>query len=227
VHSVVVLEDIELIPVLELEPTVFAADDRPLPSGTCQDMREEWCRYWLDSLADSGITGLMAVERGSWNVPTSEFTDPTLLGRVLEVIFQKRLEGELPPDWGPLNGGLALRCQSQSVLIEPGCCADLGDVAGWRKVVGYRQAEWRLLPIGHPSQWVLYRTPRLIISDLHEAVEPPPTARWAICPDQLQVALVAAEIELERFAGQIAGALPSRYEADARRMGRTLAGLNE
>ena len=37
--------------------------------------------------------------------------------------LEKRLDLELPPDWGPLNGGLALRCQSQNVLIGPGCCA--------------------------------------------------------------------------------------------------------
>jgi hypothetical protein len=226
VSSIVALEDIELIPVLELAPYDFRADDRPMPPGIVQDMPEEWYRYWLGSLADSGITGLMPIYRGSWNVPTSEFTDPTMLGRVLEVTFQKRLEAEFPPDWGPLHGGLALRCQSQSVVAEPGCCADLGDIAGWRKIAGYRQAEWRLLPIGHPSQSVLYRAPRLIISDRHEAVWPP-AARWAVCPDQLQVALVPAEIELERFAGQIAGALPSRYQADAHRMGRILAGLNE
>lgn len=71
--GIVVLEDIELIPVVELEPSVFAANDRSLPSSMYEDMPEEWYRYWLESLADSGIAGLMPVQRGSWHVPTSEF----------------------------------------------------------------------------------------------------------------------------------------------------------
>ena len=74
--SIVVLEDIELIPVLKFEPFRFATEGRSSPSGAYEDMREEWHRYWLESLADSRITGLMPIERGSWHVPTSEFTDP-------------------------------------------------------------------------------------------------------------------------------------------------------
>jgi hypothetical protein len=227
VHSVLVLEDAELIPVLELEPSVFATDERPLPSGLHRDQPQEWHRYWLESLADSGITGLAPVQDGSWHIPTTEFTEPALLRRVLEAIFRNLSERGLfdQPDDLPLDGGLALRSQSRNVLIQPACCADLGNVADWRKAVGYRQAEWQTLWIGHPWLLVQYQAPRLIISDSCQGNDP--TTRWAVCPDQLQVALVAAEIELERFAGQIAGALPSRYEADARRIGRRLAGLNE
>jgi hypothetical protein len=227
VQSIVVLEGIELIPVLKLEPFRFGAEDRSAPSGIYEDMPEEWCRYWLESLADSGITDLMPIERGSWHVPTSEFTGAVLLGRLLEVIFQNLVKAgfSIDLDCLPLDGGLALRCQSQNVLIEPGCCGDLGNVASWREAVGHRQAEWRPLWIGHPALSVLYRAPRLIISSPHDADEP--TARWAVCPNQLQVAIDAAEIELERFAGQIAMALPSDYKAESRLMGRKLAGLGQ
>ena len=55
--SIVVLEDIELIPVLKFEPFRFATEGRSSPSGIYEDMPEEWYRYWLESLADSGITG--------------------------------------------------------------------------------------------------------------------------------------------------------------------------
>ena len=167
----------------------------------------------------------MPVERGSWHVPTSEFTDPALLRRVLEVIFQNLSEAGFSIDLEclPLDGGLALRCQSQ-VLIEPGCCADLGDVAGWREAVGYRQAKWQPVSNGHPWVSVRYDAPRLILSDPHEG-KYSPTARWAVCPDQLRDAVVAAEVELERFAGQITSAMPSGYEVDPHLMGRKLAGL--
>ena len=184
-------------------------------------------RYWLESLADSGITDLMPIESGSWHVPTSEFTGPVLLGRVLEVIFENLLKAgfSIDLDCLPLDGGLALRCQSQNVLIEPGCCGDLGNVDSWREVVGHRHADWRPLWIGHPALSVLYRAPRLIISSPHDGEDP--MARWAVCPDQLQVAIEAAEIELERFARQIAVALPSDYKAESRLMGRKLAGLGQ
>ena len=68
--SIVALEDIELIPVVELAPYDFGADARPMPSGYYQDVPDDWYRYWLDSLADFGITGLTPVQCGSWNVPT-------------------------------------------------------------------------------------------------------------------------------------------------------------
>jgi hypothetical protein len=227
VSNIVDLEDIELIPVLQLDPYDFRAGDRPMPSGSYDDMPGAWHCYWLGSLADSGLTGVVPVQRGSWNVPTSDLADATMLRRVLEVILQKRQEMESameePHDWGPLHGGLALCCQSQYVVAEPGCCADLSDAAGWRGVVDYRDAGWSPLPIGHPTQSVQYRSPRLIISDPHETMGP--TACWAVCPEQLRAALVPAQVELERFAERIAGALPLSYEGDAGLMSRKLAGL--
>ena len=45
--SIVVLEGIELIPVLKFEPFRFAAGDRSAPSGIYVDVPEEWYRYWL------------------------------------------------------------------------------------------------------------------------------------------------------------------------------------
>jgi hypothetical protein len=119
VSSVIVLEEIELIPVLKFEPFRFATESRRSPSRCYEDMLEEWFRYWLESLADSGITGLMPIYRGSWHVPTTEFTDLALLGRVLEVTFQNLSRAGFSVDLNclPLDGGLALRCQSQ-VLIE-------------------------------------------------------------------------------------------------------------
>jgi hypothetical protein len=95
VPSIIELEDIEMIPVVQLAPYDFGADDRPSPCRPYDEMPEEWYRYWLGSLGDSAVTGLRPVHRGSWNVPTTELTDLTLLGRMLEVIFRKRRETEL------------------------------------------------------------------------------------------------------------------------------------
>ena len=40
--NIVVLEGIELIPVLKLEPFRFGVEDRSAPSGIYEDMPEEW-----------------------------------------------------------------------------------------------------------------------------------------------------------------------------------------
>jgi hypothetical protein len=226
VSSIVKLEDVELIPVLQCEPFRFAAEDRLPPAGTYKDMPEEWDRYWRESMADSGIKGLTPIEPGSWHVPTSQFTNTALLMRVLEAIFHDLMETGFDIDLGctPLLGGLALRSQSQ-VLVEPGCCADLGELAGWRKAVDYRQVEWRSVSNGHP--WVLarYDPPRLILSEPQEGLRAP-TPRWAVRPDRLRDAAVAAAVEIERFSDEIIRAMPSSCEVDPRMLGRRLAGLN-
>jgi hypothetical protein len=225
VSDIVALEGIELIPVLKFEPYQFATEGRSSPSGNYEDMPEEWYRYWLESLTDSGITGLMPIERGSWHVSTHEFTDPALLGTVLEVIFRNLTEAGFSIDLEcmPLLGGLALRSQFH-VLIEPGCCADLGDAAGWRRAVDYRQAKWEPVSNGHPWVSGRYDAPRLILSEPHEGVKVP-TARWAVCADQLRDAVDAAEVEQERFAELITSAMPSSCEVDPHQLGRKLAGL--
>lgn len=221
----VVLGDIELIAVLALDPFKLGADERSLPSGTYEDMPEEWDRFWSQALADAGISGLTPVRTGSWHVRIGEFSNVTLLGNVLEATFRNlsQMGFSNEQEHLPLDGGFALRCGSQNVLIEPTCCADLGNLADWRDAVHYRRAEWRTLWIGHPWLSVQYREPHLIIGGPHERGDP--TARWAVCPDKLGAAVAAVESELERFAGQVADALPLRHGADARGMGRKLAGL--
>jgi hypothetical protein len=37
--------------------------------------------------------------------------------------------------------------------------------------------------------------------------------------------VIAAEVEMQRFAGQITAAMPSRYAVDAHQLGRKLAGF--
>jgi hypothetical protein len=80
--------------------------------------------------------------------------------------------------------------------------------------------------IGHPWLSVMFQEPWLLISDPHETEDP--TARWALCPDQLGRAVVAAEAELERFAKDIARVLPSLgYRGDSQPMARRLAGMEQ
>lgn len=221
------LDSVELIPVLELEPYTFATQSRESPVYRSHDTPEDWSRYWSDSLADSGLIGLQPVRRGSWHVPTTEFADFAVLRRYLGVIFQKwgGIAVLSDPDCRPvLDGGLALRCRPHDQWVEPGCCADLGDAANWREAAAYRQPEWQMLWIGHPWLSVRYQAPWLVLSGEHESDTP--TARWAVRPEDLQQAVVAAEVELERFAGQVASALVALgYQGNPDLMGQKLAGL--
>lgn len=149
------------------------------------------------------------------------------LRRLLEVIFQEwgGIECLTDPGCNPvLSGGLALRSPTQNMLVEPGCCADLGDSANWREAAGHRTAEWRMLWIGHPWLSVKYQAPWLILSDLHES-ESPPQMRWAVSPEGLLKAVVNAENELERFAQQISPVLITLgYGKDPITMSRRLVG---
>jgi hypothetical protein len=78
-RALLYFQDIELIPVLKFEPFRFAGVS-VIPIRLLRGHAGGVVSLLAESLADSGIIGLMPVERGSWHVPTSEFTDPALLG---------------------------------------------------------------------------------------------------------------------------------------------------
>lgn len=227
--GMIVLEDIELVPVLLLEPFKFATENRSRPSGRCGDLPEDWHRYWSDCLGDSGLTGLNPLQRGSWHVPTTEFADPDILRRLLALIFNDwgGVDVLSDPECTPvLNGGLALYSPTHGLLAEPRCCADLSDTANWRAAATCTQPEWQMLWIGHPWLSVKCQTPWLMIGDKLETT--PTEERWAISPDELVRAVATAESELGRFSGQIAMILTSLgYGGDTERMGRKLTGLEQ
>lgn len=227
--SVVILEAVELIPVVELEPGYFSTQGRKSPAGSLQDDLEDWSRYWSDSVADSGITGLRPLQPGSWHVPTAGFDDLANLQRFLEVTFRRwgGVDVLSDPDCKPvLDGGLALLQPDGGVLIEPQCCADVGGLNDWAAAAAYRGALWTMLWIGHPWLSVRYQAPWVILSDLHESDDP--CDQWAAFPNELYRAVNQAKAELERFADQIACLLPSLgYPADPVIMARRLTGLIE
>lgn len=227
--NLIVLEGIQLVPVVELEPCKFSTQSRMSPSGTFWDVPEEWFRYWTDSLADSGITGLQPLRRGSWHVPTVNFDVATNLQKFLDKTFQEwgGIDSLSDPDCQPvLNGGLALQCPTSDVLIQPGCCADLGDAKNWKEAAEYRGSEWQMLWIGHPWLSVRYQPPWLVLSERHESDTP--SDRWAVSPEELNRAADDAKAELERFAGELSVVLPTLgYREDPVLMSRKLAGLCE
>jgi hypothetical protein len=222
-----VLEAVELVPVLEVEAFRYATYPRPYPSGSRHELPLAWQQYWTDSLADSGITGLAPITPGSEFIPTAYFTDLTALEKVLAVI----VEGfggvgslEDPDSDLVLCGGVALRPLNSKDLLEPQCCTDFRDVANWRAAAPHRGGQWEMLWIGHPWLSVRFLKPWMILSHPHESDTP--VALWAVPPDELLRALDEAEAEVERFAPRVAIALRSlEYVGDHDRLARQLLGL--
>lgn len=219
------LEEVALVPAVELEPGKFATRERPLPAGTGRDVPEEWTRYWLDSLADSGVVGLTPLWPASWLVTTRQLTGGEVLGRVLSAIVREwgGPAAFSDPDGKPvLDGGLAL-CRDGEVLVAPTCCGDLGNLSEWRDAAAYRQTEWKMVWVGHPWVSVRFDEGRLVFSEPHESDAP--TARWSVRPEELHRAVAAAEAELEDFARRLRTVLGDMGVAEAGLAARKLAGL--
>jgi hypothetical protein len=197
------LQNVELVPVLELEPWRFSARDRPRPQGS---VLEAWHVYWLDCLSDAGITGLKPLRPGSWDVLVPELDDGPTLENILI-----------------LDGGLALFSKGE-LLVLPTCCSDLGNISEWRDAAGYQKSEWRILWTGHPSLSVRYDGGLLEISEPHESDMP--SGRWAVAPVTLARAVDAAQAELENFAWRLEQALVNLgWEDRAPEVARRLVGF--
>ncbi len=202
-----VLEAVEAVPVIELTPGTFSTRERPLPAGSGRELPEEWYRFWLDSLGDSGVVGLIPLWPWSWLVPTRQLTDAVTLNAVLSGIVRGWGGPEVlsDPDGEPvLDGGLALCCNDE-VLIAPSCCGDLGCLSEWREAAEYRLPDWKMVWVGHPWVSVRFDEGWLLLSGPHESDAP--IARWAVKPEELGRAVVAAEAELEDFARRLLPAL--------------------
>ena len=222
------LHGIELVPVVELEPSTFSASTRRSPTGSGREVPEEWNRYWQESLADSGVTGLRPLFPGSWHVPTTEFVDRFVLQRTLDRIIAGwgGIEALTDPEGDPvLNGGLALRIPHGEVLVEPACCVDLRNHTDWEQATRYRGSEWEMLWIGHPWMSVRFQEPWLILSEPGESDAP--VARWAVDSEELSLTLSVAEAELARFAVPLARALAALgFQGEPGPIARKLAGLD-
>ncbi|MGF1578515.1 MAG: hypothetical protein ACFCD0_04045 [Gemmataceae bacterium] len=202
--TLLVLPDIELVPVLEFDPSVLSPSSRQTPRASCEEAPEEWAQFWKDSLADAGIFHLKPVKPTSWFVPARDLTDLGNVHKFLNAIFADwgGMDAVQEPDYAPLfTGGLALVANQGDVVFEPDYASDLEDLYDWRAAVDYRDEYWTSLWAGHPWLSLRFDHPWLILNDPVEGVEPPD--RWAVAPEDLEFAVVAAERELEIFAQRL------------------------
>lgn len=220
------LERFALVPVIELEPGRFATQTRQSPGGSSHDMPDAWNRYWLDALADAGITGLRPLCPGSWHVPTKQLSRGPTLGRILSALIAHwgGMDTLTPDEALALSGGLALCDDRGGVLVEPQCCGDLGNRADWRAAATGREPDWATLWIGHPWISARFEGGWLILSEPHEGDSA--AERWAVRPDALERSLTAADVELNRLANEMAATLNALgFSGDATGTAMMLAGL--
>jgi hypothetical protein len=199
------LEASKLIPLIELDPSLFRKADRSPPDIGSEDTAG-WERYWLDSLADSGIVGLKPF-LGYWLVAVSDLVHPQHLARLVEVWIDRceAWAGDTSDDGtravnldelGPLNGGYCLQAHGEG-WVEPGCCSDLGNIEEWAKASVYRSEAWEMVWIGHPWVSVRYSEGLLVFSKPHESNFPDDW--FAIEPGALNLAVDFARVKLEQF----------------------------
>lgn len=138
-----------LVPVVELEPSRYATREHEVPAR-----RDDEERYWRESLADAGLS-LEPLRPGSWLVPV-RLVDERALRAIFEVHTRDQFEDGPPTtlealtdELGPLRGGVAL-LDGDRVVLEPGCCADLGDLSEWQKITTRDSPAWELFWTGHP-----------------------------------------------------------------------------
>lgn len=226
-NSTIQLRDVALEPVIELEPSRFARQKHAYPDRSGAEVPDEWERYWSTSLADAGIVGLTPIRPASWHVATREFTDLSILQKVLSDLISGwgGTANLLDPECSPvLNGGFAVISEGD-VVLEPMCCCDLGNLADWREAASCRSADWQMLWIGHPWVSVRFDEGLLMISDLHEGAAP--VSKYAVRPDDLQKAIGLAEAELEDFSHRLQAAVAPTVGAEtAPALARQLAGLS-
>lgn len=185
------LSGLTLTPVIELEPGTFAKMEHEYPLKSGDEAPEEWHRYWCESLADSGLTGLTPIQPGAWHVEIREF-DIDQVRIVIRTDMQDQVEAAV------LCGGMILDAESHGRVITPTCCSDLGNLNEWNNAARYRSDKWDMLWIGHPWVSIMFDGQQLVISDYHESDSP--TARWSVDPDELTEATVRAEAEISWFA---------------------------
>jgi hypothetical protein len=184
-----------------------------MPAGSLTENPEGWNSYWVECLADSGITGLAKIER-SWLAPIKEITDPNIIKQYLATEIGESLSAEYDPEYiAALCGGFALRSGGET-LVWPGCCGDLGDIKEWKIASEYKGCEWLDIWIGHPTISVYFDGERLIISEAHEPGQKPERSCHSIDPKELLKAISKAEAQIEQFRERIQPILTEYISAE-------------
>ncbi|MEV0382055.1 hypothetical protein [Nonomuraea sp. NPDC050643] len=112
---------------------------------------------------------------------------------------------------GPLPGGHLLKADDR-VLTAPGCCGDLGDLAGWRAAAEHTGTSPYSVWTGHPGVWVAADGDELRLGGEDDGVPGPEIAR--LPRTALAGAVRTAAAEVRYFARPLRDAC-ARLAGDA------------
>lgn len=209
----------KLIPVLELEPSLYAKQHREIPESS---ERDAWHSYWKESLADSGIENLEPYEHSSWLVPLDSILEPQIIAAVLNqhlgLTNTRSQDTSLSLDEriSPLPGGYILEID-ENTKIRPQCCGTLEDLHNWKHALQSSGADEQTLWIGHP--WLMVSSvanEHLRLRETVEYGEPIDLIDIQVEKKNLEQAIQWAEAKLIDFGNRLRPVLkdffPHEYE---------------
>ena len=134
----------QLIPVIEFEPSRFQTQERNRPSGSICEYRNEWDLYWGNSLADAGINGLISYHKGFGLVEVTKLTPA-----IMEIFLTKHNQiNSKTTRLSRLDSGYIF--QIHAVNIIPQCCSDFSDIDEWERASEWMQDAEAPLYNGNP-----------------------------------------------------------------------------
>ena len=214
-----VIFNIELVPVIELEPSKFGSTERAI-----NDNRSDH-QIWKEALAKSGLSSLEPIQEGSWHVPIEALRDREVLKKLVDILI------EIDPDdfafdyFIALSGGLC-PVKGKEILFEPQCCGDLANIEGWKSCVATAGATWEDLWIGHPWAKVRRQNSALEFELVGENVDSGLIAQFSVSIEALEKALAKAEKVQAAFATRLSKVLEAKLEPSvADKLARLLAGV--
>ncbi|MBK9033875.1 MAG: hypothetical protein IPL61_21835 [Myxococcales bacterium] len=206
--------DVQLVPVLEVEP--WRLSDRPLPAdGPARAHAAAWDAHFRECVADAGFEAVALIAPGAHFVRARDLTGHPLLDRLIaERLADTGLPNFPDPDGpddcppiervGALAGGYALVVDDIPVHL-PGCCGDLGDLDEWSAALAERPRD-DLLWIGHPMLRIEFVGDRVTLTErdddpmLHLGLD----RRSVTLPTAwLGTAIVAARVEHARVRADV------------------------
>lgn len=189
----------DIIPTITFEPIDWSTQPHSDLLGT-----SKWPAFWRDELAQIGLKPAFP---GSWQVPVSQLTSARTLEKLVMIHLNGlgirgfpdedgEEEGDDEEYVGSMPGGYCLVGTDGQVIVDPGCCCDLGDYKFWESCSALSPGETCEQPIGHAEFLVSRDEESLIIH--YPAAQGNPAETFHVCPDSLSNALAPArEVALD------------------------------
>ncbi|MEV1247950.1 hypothetical protein ACIBO2_29220 [Nonomuraea sp. NPDC050022] len=193
----VVHDDVRLVPVIDALSDVVHELTEDYPA--LPDDESLWDAYWLKRIAAAGLPKPMPDNPRL--IPLSGFLAGGYLTTLVRATLQRSLgggeEGALD-NVSCLEGGYCLLV-SGKLVVEPGCCSDLTDLASWREAARYREPSPSMVWIGHPWLHVAADGDRLLLTGPTDTDDPGHELAW-VSRRALEHAVRRAAAEVRYFA---------------------------